>query len=67
MTMTRKDYVLLAEALKYAKPDYVPDSLTNLARREQWERDCTKIAAALRGENPRFDNERFAKACGIDR
>ncbi len=65
-TMTRKDYVLLAAALASAKPAphmHGPDH--GLAAREQHKRDCEAIADAL-AENPRFDRERFLKACGIE-
>lgn len=57
--MTRKDYVLIAAAIK-SQLGFVPH-----------ERDLTieavakAIAAALAQDNPRFDRERFMKACGF--
>lgn len=62
--MTRKDYVLLAAALKNARPwnyvanDKAPASVAWLA--------CVYgISGNLTGENPRFDCERFHRACGV--
>jgi|APGre2960657373_1045057.scaffolds.fasta_scaffold343911_2 hypothetical protein len=49
--MTRKDYVLIAEALRIAA------ELGIDPRR--------KIAAALADDNPRFDVARFLEACGL--
>lgn len=61
--MTRKDYVLLAQALKQCKTDF---SNRNLDHDAQHKADCNYIAAALAAENPRFDRARFLKACGIE-
>jgi polysaccharide pyruvyl transferase WcaK-like protein len=53
--MTRKDYVLIAAALKAACPT------VNVTYRA-----CVdSIANALGLENARFDRERFLKACGV--
>lgn len=57
--MTRKDYILLADALK-AVADSIeyPERLgTQLAANE--------IAHRLQGDNPRFDRSRFLKAAGL--
>jgi hypothetical protein len=57
--MTRKDYVLIAEAIHTIKKRYgfrydaVQDEMIN------------EIADALEGENERFDRKRFLSACGI--
>jgi len=63
--MTRKDYVALAEALHGAKP--VPMAYQSA---EAWEignvywRECMiAISDVLAADNPRFDRERFIKAC----
>jgi hypothetical protein len=65
--MTRKDYVLLAEAFKQARElnelrrngsDYYPTrNGIDLAQ--------DRVADLLRADNPRFDRTRFDAACGI--
>lgn len=71
--MTRKDYELIAYAVKLSKPE----SWTKLAdagqnweyayeRRDQWSDTAECIADALQGDNPRFDRARFLRACGIE-
>lgn len=58
--MTRKDYILIAEALRYGRIDaYSQD------QRDQHEVDAAHIADALARDNPRFDRERFLKAAGV--
>ncbi len=59
--MTRKDYVLIAEALKKARP--TPSDYNSA--HVQFRADVTLIADALANDNPRFDRERFLKACGV--
>ena len=54
MTMTRKDYELIAKALRCAR-----DNGNN------WSTAVMEIADALRGENPRFDKSKFYDACGF--
>lgn len=58
--MTRKDYVLLAEAIKAAveATDY-PERLGALLA-------ANEIAHRLQQDNPRFDRARFLKACGLE-
>lgn len=66
--MTRKDYILLAQALHIAKPvepinraGYEP--MTQQARVNQWNNDVHNIASKLKAENPRFQYDRFVDAC----
>lgn len=59
--MTRKDYVLIAAALRAARPP----GTALLARCHQADCDALVIADRLAGDNPRFDRERFLKACGV--
>ena len=60
--MTRKDYVLIAAAIKAAATEY-PDERPDA---EQQQEDVAfSIAEALASDNPRFDRERFLKACGV--
>lgn len=58
--MTRKDYVLLADALKVAVNALNPPECLGafLAANE--------IAHVLANDNPRFDRRRFLKACGLE-
>ena len=58
--MTRKDYILLADALKAAAYALNPPERTGalLAANE--------IAHSLAEDNPRVDRARFLKACGLD-
>jgi hypothetical protein len=61
--MTKKDFELIARALRDARPG------GNVARAEpnvmmQWTATVMRISAALMDTNPRFDAERFRKACG---
>ena len=52
--MTRKDYVLIAEAIKRAGgPDANAYEVAHY------------IAFALRRDNPRFERARFMEACGF--
>lgn len=58
--MTRKDYVLIAAALKQAH-----DVSTIADRAYGVERAAIMLADALASTNPRFDRERFLKASGV--
>ena len=68
--MTRKDYVLIANALKAAKFSDNPAELsTHIGTRrsiEQWNECVEEIADALEIENPRFDRNIFLAACGMN-
>ena len=57
--MTRKDYILIAAAIAAAKIDAMTGA--------EYARKCIthNIALALASDNPRFDRERFLKACGV--
>lgn len=61
--MTRKDYVLIAAALKLARVrgDYAHDShmLAGV------DRAAEKVADALADDNRAFDRARFLQACGV--
>jgi hypothetical protein len=64
--MTRKDYIMLAEALASARPSGEDCGNPERTRGtvDQYARDCEAIADAL-AENPRFDRARFLRACGV--
>ena len=57
--MTKKDFILIAAALKATQPSY--------AARAQVAHDITinAIADALATTNPLFDRARFLAACGV--
>lgn len=61
--MTRKDFVLLAAALKASKPDARDPELG--AERWQWALTVRTMAEMLRSTNPLFDSERFVTAAGL--
>ena len=56
--MSKKDYEVLAAALRSSKPD-----AKRKAALEQWEKDVDAISKACGNDNPRFDYGRFARAC----
>jgi hypothetical protein len=63
--MTRKDYVLLAEALSGTRPrDRGTDVAAWMAA--QWRADLNAVADALARDNYRFDRTRFLMACGVE-
>lgn len=62
--MTRKDYILIAQAIKDAKPASVKDDYGN-GLDVGVERAAFRLADALAVDNPRFDRERFLVACGV--
>lgn len=61
--MTRKDYELIAAALREtretARKDLHPQA------EAMWEKVCEDIAHHLHCDNPRFNDERFMAACGV--
>ncbi len=58
--MTKKDYKLIAEALKEAREESNP-----LEGRSGVTLAAQKLANVLRADNPRFDYKRFLEACGV--
>lgn len=57
--MTRKDYVLIADALKHAAACDPGTEGGGIYRA------AVCIADALAADNPRFDRARFLQACGV--
>jgi hypothetical protein len=60
--MTRKDYILIAEALKAARAEATAVAMraavgVTIA--------AVHISDVLARDNPRFDRECFLKACGV--
>jgi len=52
--MSRKDYRLLADALRDAKPD-----ANDVPAHEQWLRCINSVASALYGTNPLYNRDKF--------
>lgn len=65
--MTRKDYIIIADALADAKPAHVAyiDDNVWAARLATWEGTVASLMLALHKDNERFDPIRFADACGL--
>lgn len=70
--MTRKDFVVVAAALKASHPGALHPAANIEARNaynyacDQWRRTCRAVAGALVNTNARFDSERFLAACGVE-
>lgn len=67
--MTRKDYELIAAALRKSSPRFragIVDTARHAAHCAQWQCDANMLANALAGDNPRFDLRRFLIACGVE-
>ena len=62
--MTRKDYVLIAEAIKNAKAATADYGSPAMAENGTWEA-ARYLAIALRRNNDHFDRARFKEACGF--
>ena len=56
--MRKKDYELIANTLRYTRP--VGDVLV-----DHWQYTCLSFADELQSDNPRFDRNKFLKACGV--
>ena len=58
--MTRKDYVLIADALRRSKPESYSDEII------AWNDVVNNLCINLEYENDRFDEKKFRKACNGD-
>lgn len=68
MAMTRKDFIILADELKKAKPnprDVHTEDLLSICMM-QWKISVQHVMNACETINPRFDRGVFRKACGYD-
>lgn len=63
--MTRKDYILIAAALREPLQAFDDPAQTHAALCV-WEETARNIARALGRDNPRFDGDRFLKAAGVE-
>lgn len=59
--MTRKDYQLIADAITAEVNEWSdrPEAFAAIGH------TASRIASALRRDNPRFNRERFMDACGL--
>lgn len=62
--MTRRDYVLIAQALAASQP--ADASHHGEAAHSQWVYTCKKVAAKLAAVNHSFEGELFLTNCGVD-
>ncbi len=66
MAMTKKDFIILADQLKEAKPnprDILTEDLLAICM-ATWKITVQHVVMACDTINPRFDSEIFKKACG---
>lgn len=64
--MTRKDYELIAAAMRKVGGHLTSSNEDYAAgKRDIHARASAELATALEATNPRFDRERFLKACGV--
>ena len=63
--MTRKDYIVIAAALKFTKPEPLAGLPVEAAITNTWENTVSCVASALARDNVRFDPKRFLVACGL--
>lgn len=59
--MTRKDYVMIAKAIADTRGDY-----GNLAVQKAIDNIAYALANDFAADNPRFDYDRFVKACRVN-
>jgi len=62
--MSRKDYILIAAALKFTKPEPLAGLPVEQAITNTWQNTVSAVASALARDNARFDASRFLAACG---
>lgn len=63
--MTRKDYELIAAALRSSRATNYTGSENRALYNNGVDNAAHNIARALQRDNPRFDRERFLVACGV--
>ena len=60
--MTRKDFEVVAGAMKWARPDALDPQLQ--AKAEQWDETLNVMLVELDKTNANFNADRFVEACG---
>lgn len=63
--MTRKDYVAIAAALRQFYMDDERESIHTASGAVEYV--AHNIANVMARDNPRFDRQRFLRACGIEK
>jgi len=65
--MSKKDYILIAGALKKTMPEalFAGRTETNKARHQQWHKTTAEIVRKLQIENIDFNEEKFYGFMGI--
>lgn len=63
--MTRKDYELIAAALRMSRVGNLAGNENRALYNNGVDNAATNVADALASDNPRFDRERFLSACGV--
>jgi hypothetical protein len=71
--MSKKDYILLAQAMKDSKPSksglaetQIKYKLVESASDKQWNNDVISLSDSLAQDNPRFNRAKFLQACGYN-
>lgn len=64
--MTKRDYIVLANALKNARPLFGSTVNIRTIKYGQWQQDVAHITQALQANDSRFNAELFLKACGVN-
>lgn len=59
--MTKKDYELIASVLKHKQVFYILKMGSYY-----YDQLCKDFADTLASKNPRFDKDKFLKACGVE-
>ena len=69
MSMTKKDYELIASEIEFAKINFVDnatgDKPYDNGKYDTWYVMAINLATTLKNNNPKFDRERFLEACGV--
>ena len=63
--MTKKDYELIADALRSTDPRCGNPTPETKGEINQWKKAIYKLAFALKNDNSQFDMDKFAAACGL--
>ena len=63
--MTRKHYVILAQAIQQANRDCMMSDKGKTLMSPAVMQTALRISMALEQDNSRFDRERFMEACGF--
>lgn len=61
MAMSRKDYEMIAEVMNQSASSLMPQGIRRAVIREL----VSKLSSAFMADNPRFDPEKFTRACGF--